>query len=311
MPPLKLIPYCRRLARRPAGAQRNKDRQISPGLFTLVVAMTRKAFICFLALFLIQTGRAQSVKDALNHKYKNQVLALRSPFTARDQKFDSAGQPLNAPTGSWLLYGGIFVEKLNLSSDTLRLEGHRAAYYIDKKNGKLIHTIYDKARRIEVHLDQPLNSLDDAQTVLNRVFFLDGEAAEHVKPEFRRADDNTPEDQIFHISKHAFRRPDDNAPEAATDRDKEGIVLPPRPTYTPEPEYSLQARNAKYQGTVVLNIVIDRAGKISRIRLERPLGMGLDENAMEGVKRWRFNPATRNGQPVAVEMNIEVSFNLY
>jgi TonB family protein len=273
--------------------------------------MTRKAFICFLALFLIQTGRAQSVKDALNHKYKNQVLALRSPFTARDQKFDSAGQPLNAPTGSWLLYGGIFVEKLNLSSDTLRLEGHRAAYYIDKKNGKLIHTIYDKARRIEVHLDQPLNSLDDAQTVLNRVFFLDGEAAEHVKPEFRRADDNTPEDQIFHISKHAFRRPDDNAPEAATDRDKEGIVLPPRPTYTPEPEYSLQARNAKYQGTVVLNIVIDRAGKISRIRLERPLGMGLDENAMEGVKRWRFNPATRNGQPVAVEMNIEVSFNLY
>jgi TonB family protein len=39
--------------------------------------------------------------------------------------------------------------------------------------------------------------------------------------------------------------------------------------------------------------------------------MGLDENAMEGVKRWRFNPATRNGEPVAVEMKIEVSFNLY
>ena len=62
---------------------------------------------------------------------------------------------------------------------------------------------------------------------------------------------------------------------------------------------------------MVLNIVIDKAGKIARIRLERALDMGLDENAMEGVKRWRFNPATRNGQPVAVEMNIEVSFNLY
>lgn len=52
---------------------------------------------------------------------------------------------------------------------------------------------------------------------------------------------------------------------------------------------------------MVLNIVIDKADKISRIRLERPLGLGLDEDAMEGVKRWRFNPATRNGQPVAVD----------
>lgn len=146
---------------------------------------------------------------------------------------------------------------------------------------------------------------------MNRVFFLEGDAAEHTKPELRRADDNTPDDQILRVSKQAFRRPGDNAPEAAADRDKEGIVLPPKPTYTPEPEFSEQARHAKYQGTVVLNIVVDKTGKISRIRLERALGMGLDENAMEGVKRWRFKPATRNGEPVAVTMNIEVSFNLY
>src|SRR5260221_503136 len=121
------------------------------------------------ALFVIQTGRAENVKDALNHKYKNQILALRSPFTAGDQKFDSAGQPLNSrPKGPWLLYGGIFVEKLNLSSGTLRLEGHRAASYDDKKNGKLMLIRYGKARRIEIHLDQPINSFDDAQTVLNR-----------------------------------------------------------------------------------------------------------------------------------------------
>jgi len=126
---------------------------------------------------------------------------------------------------------------------------------------------------------------------LNQVFFLEGDATEHIKPEFRRADDNTPTTEIYYVG-------------------KDGASIP-RPTYTPEPEFSEQARHAKYQGTVVLNIVIDKAGKISRIRLERPLGLGLDEDAMEGVKRWRFNPATRNGQPVAVEMNIEVSFNLY
>lgn len=85
----------------------------------------------------------------------------------------------------------------------------------------------------------------------------------------------------------------------------------PRATYAPEPEFSDQARRAKFQGVVYLSIVVDKTGNISRIRLEKALGMGLDENAMQGVKKWRFNPATHNGQPAAVEMTIEVAFNLY
>lgn len=274
--------------------------------------MTRHALICLLALFLIPAAHADSLKDALTHKYKNQLLALRSPFTSRDQKFDSSGQPLNiAKTSGWLLYGGIYIEKVNLSSDTLLLQGHRATYYDEKKSGKRILMTFDKNQRIEIHLDQPLKSLDDADAVMARLFFPSADAAVHVWPELRRADGNTPDDQIFHVTSLAGRRPGDNAQEAAADNDKAGLVLAPRPTYTPEPQFSEQARHAKYQGTVVLRIVIDKAGKISRIRLERPLGMGLDENAMEGVKNWRFNPATRNGEPVAVAMNIEVSFNLY
>jgi TonB family protein len=91
----------------------------------------------------------------------------------------------------------------------------------------------------------------------------------------------------------------------------DGGVVPPKATYTPEPEFSKEAQKAKFQGTVILSIVVDKAGNVSRIRLERALGMGLDENAMEEMKTWRFNPATRKGQPVALEMNIEISFNLY
>jgi TonB family protein len=274
--------------------------------------MNRKALICLLALVLVEAAHADSLKEALNHKYKNQILALRSPLTKGDQKFDSAGHSLSiAKSSGWLLYGGISVKKINLSSGTLRVEGNGATSYLEKRIGKVIVMPYGKARHIEIHLDHPLNSVDEADAIMDRIFFLGPDAVDHIRPEFRRADDNTPDDQIFHVSKHAFRRPGDNAQEAAADLDKEGIVLPPRPTYTPEPEFSAQARNAKYQGTVVLGIVIDKAGKVSRIRLDRPLGMGLDENAMEGVKQWRFSPATRNGEPVAVAMSIEVSFNLY
>ena len=203
--------------------------------------MTRKALICFLALFLIQAGRAQSLKDVLSQKYKDRVLALRTPFAHADQKFSSAGQLLNARSSDpWLLYGAFQVEKLNLSKDTLRLEGPRVALSYVKTTDRTFLTKLSKSAKVEIHLGHPLNSLDEAQELMDRVFFPEDEVTKHATPEFRRADDNTPDDQIFHVSKNAFRRPGDNAPEAAADRDKEGIVLPPRPTYTPEPEFSAQ-----------------------------------------------------------------------
>ena len=88
-------------------------------------------------------------------------------------------------------------------------------------------------------------------------------------------------------------------------------VSAPRPIFTPEPEFSEEARKAKYQGVVVLNIVVGTDGRVHSPRVVRSLGMGLDEKAIEGVKTWKFDPSKKDGRPVAVEMNIEVAFNLY
>ena len=88
-------------------------------------------------------------------------------------------------------------------------------------------------------------------------------------------------------------------------------VSAPRPIFTPEPEFSEEARKAKYQGVVVLNIIVGTDGRVHNPRVVRSLGMGLDEKAMEGVKVWKFDPSKKDGRAVAVEMNIEVAFNLY
>jgi TonB family protein len=61
----------------------------------------------------------------------------------------------------------------------------------------------------------------------------------------------------------------------------------------------------------VLGIVVDRNGNISRVRVERALGMGLDAAAVRKVRTWRFNPGSRDGNPVAVALNVEVDFRLY
>lgn len=90
-----------------------------------------------------------------------------------------------------------------------------------------------------------------------------------------------------------------------------GGVSAPKPTYAPDPEYSEEARKAKYQGVVVLYVIVDPTGKARDIRVARSLGLGLDEKAIEAVRSWRFEPARKDGQPVPVAVNIEVNFSLY
>lgn len=89
-----------------------------------------------------------------------------------------------------------------------------------------------------------------------------------------------------------------------------GGVKPPKLIYGPNPEYSEEARRAKYQGTVVLWLVVDTQGATEDVRVTRSIGKGLDEQAVKAVRNWRFEPATFNGQAVPVQINAEVSFRL-
>jgi len=89
-----------------------------------------------------------------------------------------------------------------------------------------------------------------------------------------------------------------------------GVSIP-RAIYSPEPEFSDEARRSKYQGEVTLLATISADGRTRDLRVVRSLGMGLDEKAMEAVRTWRFDPAKKDGRPVAVQMNIIVSFHLF
>lgn len=90
-----------------------------------------------------------------------------------------------------------------------------------------------------------------------------------------------------------------------------GGVSPPRTIYAPEPEFSEEARKAKYQGVCTLGLIVGTDGRPTNIRVLNSLGMGLDEKAMETVKNWKFEPAMKDGHPVRVEIAVEVDFHLY
>jgi periplasmic protein TonB len=89
-----------------------------------------------------------------------------------------------------------------------------------------------------------------------------------------------------------------------------GGVSAPSVLFRVEPEYSEEARKAKFQGAVVLAIVVDEKGNPKEIRVIRPLGLGLDQKAIEAVEKWRFRPGLKDGKPVPVQATIEVNFRL-
>jgi TonB family protein len=75
-----------------------------------------------------------------------------------------------------------------------------------------------------------------------------------------------------------------------------------------EPQYTEQARAAKYQGSVLLSTVIGVDGRAANLKVVKSLGMGLDENAIKAVRQWRFRPGMKAGLPVKVQAQIEVNF---
>ena len=89
-----------------------------------------------------------------------------------------------------------------------------------------------------------------------------------------------------------------------------GGVSSPRLLHKVEPEYSEEARKAKYQGTVMLAVEVWEDGIAHNIRVLRSLGLGLDEKAMQAVRQWRFAPGRKDGKPVRVAAQIQVSFRL-
>jgi TonB family protein len=107
------------------------------------------------------------------------------------------------------------------------------------------------------------------------------------------------------------RAPASNNPESAGRAYRiGGGVSPPVPIYQPEPRYDEEARKAKIQGTVLLSLVVDEAGKPVNVRVTRSLHPGLDREAIECVSKWQFKPGMKDGKPVPVMASIEVNFRL-
>jgi TonB family protein len=88
-------------------------------------------------------------------------------------------------------------------------------------------------------------------------------------------------------------------------------IRAPKGTYMPNPEYTDRARKKKLNGTVILAIIVTPEGSADNVKVVRGFDRDLDQRAVDTVRTWKFEPGSKDGKPVPVALNVEVSFRLY
>jgi TonB family protein len=286
---------------------------------------------------------ADEVEQGLKQQFEGKTLVLRHPLEGSSMEFDADGKVLKGgDEGPWTVYGGVLIDDVALSPEKLSFKGRRILFlFLNqqftamelKKRNPILEPPFPPSVELEIKLDRALDSADQAQTILGRVFALNNADLLDSIPDYWRDflrdrllyDPSAKPEAEFRWQpppRTSVRKLAQNAGPDATSGHQDDDKLPlvfragsgvtaPRPTYTPEPKYSAAASYEKLQGVLVASVIIGTDGNIHSIRVIRPLGLGLDESARSMLQTWRFDPAKRDGKPVAVEMNIEVSFNLY
>jgi TonB family protein len=117
-------------------------------------------------------------------------------------------------------------------------------------------------------------------------------------------------------SDHTPAATQDNAATQSLSGKNPSLLLPngiraAQAIFAPDPEYSEEARKGKISGVVVLSLIISADGLPQDVKVVKPLGDGLDEKAVETIKTWKFDPATKQGKPIAYPATTEVQFHLY
>jgi TonB family protein len=269
-----------------------------------------------------------ALKQKLSDVYKGKTVMLRGNYCGESLKYDAQGKPLGSgQAGDWTVCRDIRIEKVRLDHDRVRLSGRRILWFWSRqaegskkptqakiskekdKNSKNPKMIQDQNVTLEVALP-PQADQAQVESLLGQVFWpTDVDLRETKSSEWT-------------CDLKAGGQEDKNCPdvrhtEAGLPSDPSSIlrvgpnVTPPRAIRDPNPAFSDQARRLKFQGIVVLAVVIDREGNVAHVQIVRALGLGLDAKAAEQVRTWKFEPAKRDGVPVPVLVTVEVSFNLY
>lgn len=268
------------------------------------------------------------IENRLRENFKDRILFLRTPKTGPDLHFDSEGHAENAELAPWTVAGEIAIRGIQVTDTTLEIEGERVLLRYDgtAKKFRSASPVMAIPRGIEilparieadeknkaeqakahpVHITiqrrQGETSLQGGRDAMSRVFLRVDERISDFVPAYWRQfvsgiDGGKRETPSALPGVYKFGKDVNTTPEAIS---------------SPDPEYAEVARQYKWQGVVLLSIVVNEEGSVSNLEVFSPAGLGLDEKAVDAVSAWKFKPGMKNGEPISMQLTVEVEFHLY
>jgi len=255
--------------------------------------VVRHFAFCWLALLFVPFVHAQKTQADLNARLLNKPLFLREKWVNDKLKFDAQGQLLGKSDRVVFTLAGIDVTKVKLSSGQLKISGRRVGVIFE----------HDVPRRValdDMSLEIAAPADGDYTQALDAIFVDD---LAHMRP-------FVPSWWQQYLAEHfSSGSPAVNEPKSRA-RKVGGAVKSPVLLSHSEPRFNAIARKLKYSGTTLISMTIDTDGAPKNLRVVRPIGLGLDDQAIAAAAQYRFRPATENDLPVAVQVNVEVNFQI-
>jgi TonB family protein len=273
-------------------------------------------------LLAVPSVYAGNLDNVIASEYPNKILTLRHFYSGERLHLYADGTLVDeAPSGTWTSDGQIEVRDASQNGSVLTIKARRIYQVYDAKRKIFVDAItllptYPeklqkevekslKKRQVEIRIEMPPTpDPKEIPETLHAVFLAPGESAANVVPPYYRD---------FFAKREGRLTPPDQATgdlRLALAGSKSADKELPRPTFSPDPEYSESARQLKFQGTVVVSLMIDPSGLPRDPQILLPVGVGLDDAAIAAVSKWKFAPAERDGKPVATTISVEIDFHL-
>jgi TonB family protein len=274
----------------------------------------------FLCLFLLSlpctSAFAQTSPKDVAHSLEKKTLLLRDGYSEDNLAFDPQGNPSGNITPGNFPLSAITVQKIKIGNSELEIQGKRNILILTDTNSPSetadIRSIPIKKRKVRITLQEDTAHPEALALAIQKIFALSTQdlLAEKI-----------PEQRERWLASLASFVPDPKsikAPVTVSSIDgfdkiyspKQGVTIP-RLIFALDPEYPPEAKRKMYGGTSVVSLIVDQAGNPEHIRVIQPLGYGFDEKAVIAVSQYRFKPSTLNGQPVSIEMHVEINFHIF
>ena len=282
----------------------------------MMIAMFRSLLLTVLCGLVFPCAHAQLVtQDQIASRFVGKTVLLRGLYGADKLRFDAAGRAEQSYQATSPSMSGFQVKKVQLSGQHLRLEGKRmwlvwdghgrsASQPANAGNFKSI-----RKEKLSVEID---GGSGDFAPALDAVFADSlGDMVADVPDEWKVFAGTVGRPAVEEKS-GKVKAVNLGRPAAAPGVYRvAGNVRPPRVIREVDARFNETARRMRFSGNVIVSLVVDENGDPQSVRIARPLGLGLDEEAVAAVQQWRFAPATKDGKPVPVEMAVEVNFQIF